>query len=110
MRQIAEPLMDEAPADLSTPVEAALGLRGLEIDDDLILIDLLSDRSFRLNSTGRHIWMLLQQRRTVGDVADELAREYGIDVESARKATNAYLAQLQELGLAAIQSETTQRE
>jgi hypothetical protein len=110
MIQTAEAVMTEEPAELQVPVEAAVGLRGLEIDDELVLIDLLSDRSFRLNATGRHIWTLLQQRCTVGDVADSLVSKYGLDTQAAREVATTYLAQLQELGLVAMQGETTQRE
>lgn len=91
--------------DSNAVVETSLGLRGIDIDDELILVDVLSDRSFRLNSTGRRIWALLDERATVGEVAAALANEYGVAHDEARAIADRYIAQLSNLGLAAIQGE-----
>lgn len=99
--------MAEQAFDPSAVVEPSLGLRGLELDDDLILVDQLTDRSFRLNSTGKRIWALLNDRCTVGEVAGTLERDYGLDPSEASEVANGYVAQLSELGLAAVQGETT---
>lgn len=107
MTNTAEATMAEQAFDPSAVVEPSLGLRGLELDDDLILFDQLTDRSFRLNSTGRRIWALLSERYTLGEVMGTLEREYGLDPSEAREVTNLYVAQLSELGLAAVQGETT---
>ena len=107
MTNAAEATMAEPSLDPSVVAEPSLGLRSLELDDDLILIDQLTDRSFRLNSTGRRIWALLNERYTVGEVADALERDYGLTADEAREVANGYVIQLSELGLAAIQGEAT---
>jgi Coenzyme PQQ synthesis protein D (PqqD) len=105
-----EATLAESALELDSPVEAAVGLRGLQVDDDLVLIDLLNDRSFRLNATGGQIWMLIQERRTVGDVAATLERAYGLKREEAETTAREYLEQLVELGIAATEGESAFRD
>lgn len=100
----------ELPLSLDSPVEASVGLRGLPVDDDLILIDLLSDRSFRLNSTAGQIWMLIQERRTVREVAESLQQEYSLDPREAEEAASQHIRNLLDLGIAATEGESTHRE
>jgi hypothetical protein len=107
MTNAAEATMTELSLDPSVVAEPSLGLRSLELDDELILIDQLTDRSFRLNATGRRIWALLNDRCTVGEVTAALERDYGLGPDEAREVANGYVAQLSELGLAAIQGEAT---
>jgi Coenzyme PQQ synthesis protein D (PqqD) len=106
MTEILEPVMAEQSIDLNAPVEASHGLRGLEIDDELVVIDLLADRSFRLNSTGRMIWAHLQERSTLRDIVDTFEREYGLGREEAAEIVVDYVERLEELGIAAIQRES----
>ena len=107
MTNTAEAPMTELAFDPSAVAEPSLGLRSLELDDELILIDQLTDRSFRLNSTGKRIWSLLNERCTVGEVAAALEHDYGLTAADAREVANAYVVQLSELGLAAVQGEAT---
>lgn len=100
----------ERPLDPDAPVQATMGMRGLPVDDDLILIDLLSDRSFRLNATGRQIWMLLEERRTVGDVAAALERDYSLNQQEAEEVATEYIGRLIDLGVAATEGTLTQRD
>jgi len=100
----------EPSLPLDSPVEARVGLRGLQVDDDLILIDLLSDRSFRLNSTAGRIWMLIQERRTVREVAEALQQEYSLDRSEAEEAVTEHIKYLVELGIAATEGESIHRE
>src|SRR4051794_10962610 len=105
-----ETTVSERPLEPNVLVQATMGMRGLSVDDDLILIDLLSDRSFRLNATGRQIWLLLEERRTVGDIAAALERDYRLDPQEAEEVATAYIAQLVDLGVAATEGSLTQRE
>jgi hypothetical protein len=104
--------MDPAEGGLqeSTAVEAALGIRGLEVDDDLVLVDLLNDRAYRLNPTGGLIWKLIQSRRTIGELTEEVARAYGLGPDETAGLAREYVGQLVELGLASTDGEQiTQR-
>ena len=54
-----------------------------EIDGQLLIVPIatgigdLEDELYALNDTARFLWTRLDGRRTVADLADELAREYG---------------------------------
>jgi len=55
-----------------------------EIDGQLLIVPIatgigdLEDELYALNDTARFLWTRLDGRRTVADLADELAREYGV--------------------------------
>lgn len=54
----------------------------------------LGSEAFVLNESTEFIWRRLDGRRTVGDIADLLAAEYDIDVETALADTTDVLADL----------------
>jgi hypothetical protein len=110
MTEVLEPVVPEQSVNLDAPVEAAHGVSGLQIDDELVLIDMLADRSFRLNSTGRWIWAHLEQRCTLRDLVDGFQSDYGLERSLAEEVVVEYVQRLDELGVAAIQSEATYQE
>jgi hypothetical protein len=52
-----------------------------------------------LNATGRRVWELLAEDRSVEDLVAEVARQLGIDPERARADVPAFLDDLGRLGL-----------
>jgi hypothetical protein len=95
---------------LDTPIETTIAVSSLSLDDDLIVIDMLSDRSFRLNATGRRIWMLLQGRPTLGDLSTALADEFGLERQVAEEAAQEFVGELIDLRLATVEETFTEHD
>lgn len=64
------------------------------IDDELILINLESDRIFALNSTGTRFWELLASGGSVGAARDALLEEYDVAVAPLEAEMDGILQQL----------------
>ena len=88
-----------------TSVQIAVGTRWVELEDDSIVMDVLTDRVFRLNATAAFVWQRLQEPCSVADVQAALISAYGIDVSEARDATRALLSDLVKQGLVVTQGE-----
>ncbi len=62
-----------------------------EIEGELILVPIVAgvgdmeDNLFTLNETGRSLWQKLDGKRTLGEVVDELSREYEAPAGSIEK-------------------------
>jgi hypothetical protein len=83
----------------------SVGFRALEIDDELVLLDSLSDRCFRLNATGTFIWKLVVRARTLKAISEEVASEFEIDEQEAYEVAATFLAQLVDKRLLGTTSE-----
>ena len=57
----------------------APGVCAAVLDDQAVLYDVGSARPVLLNITASAVWAELDGRRTVGQIADDLARRFGAD-------------------------------
>jgi hypothetical protein len=53
------------------------------LDDALVLFDARNNQSYMLNTTAARVWALLDGTRSVGLVAHDLAKAYGIREQQA---------------------------
>jgi len=70
-----------------------------EVEGDTVVLDRATEQIHRLNATASFIWHRCDGRRTVRDIADELAGSFDIDPEPANEAVLGALRQLDQLGL-----------
>lgn len=56
-----------------------------EIDGEVLLLDLRSSEYFGLPGTGAEVWALIEERKTVTEIADTLASRYPDDAEAVRR-------------------------
>src|SRR5215208_5166466 len=75
-------------------VQASVGTPWVPLSDESVVLDVLTDRVFRLNSTAAFIWELLQEPRRVGELHAAVATAYRIDETETRNATDDLLRQL----------------
>jgi hypothetical protein len=87
-------------------VQAAVAVRALELDDEFVLIDSLTDRCFRLNPAAADVWRAVQEPKAVGAIAKELAERWAIDEERADEVTKEFLQQMTEARLMASTNRT----
>lgn len=85
-----------------TRVQSSLATRSIVVGDELIVLDVLHDRSFRLNTTATRIWHLLQEPRSISDIGKLLAADLPADGEDVSGLVTEHVRELNRLGLADI--------
>jgi hypothetical protein len=70
-----------------------------DVDGDTVVLDRTAEKIHRLNSTAGFIWQRCDGRRTVGDIAEELAGAFEVVPEVAHEAVVTAIRQLDGLGL-----------
>jgi hypothetical protein len=91
---------DEHQLSPDAIVEPSVATRTIDLGDEVVILDVLGDRVYRLNTTGALIWRALRhQRVVVADVVEQLRSSYGLDSAKAHAATAAYLGELSAEGL-----------
>jgi hypothetical protein len=76
--------MCDAQVSLASAPGRSPAVHTVELDDEAVLLDEERNVLHRLNASARIVWLLLDGRATVGQIADELAQELGIDREMMR--------------------------
>jgi hypothetical protein len=74
-------------------------VRVRDVEGDTVVLDRAAERIHRLNATASFIWHRCDGRRTVRDIADELAGSFDVEPEAANEAVVAAVDQLDQLGL-----------
>jgi hypothetical protein len=69
-------------------------LSGL-VDDEAIIMSIESGSYHLINETGRRVWELLEQPKTVAEICDILIEEFDVDLETCQKGVLQYLEALQ---------------
>lgn len=69
------------------------------IDSEGVLINLQTERMFRLNETGARFWELLASEATIADVMAKLQEEYAVSERELETEIAALLQALREEGL-----------
>jgi hypothetical protein len=57
------------------------------------------DAIFTFNGVGTHLWVLLAEGRTEGELSNFVAQRFAISREQAQRDVNRFLVELQEAGL-----------
>ena len=66
------------------------------VDNEALLLDTDSGNYFCLSESGTKIWNLLEENKSVDEIARIFANEYQIDVETAKSDILQFIEQLQE--------------
>jgi hypothetical protein len=66
-----------------------------------VLVDLTTNQIFELNDTGARVWELLSENPSQRDAADQLAREFDVDVDIAMRQLRDLVEILRDEGLLA---------
>lgn len=74
-----------------------------DIDGDIVLMSLVTGRTFGLDKRGGRIWTLIEQPRSVEHVVAELLKVYDTTGEKCQEDVAGFLAKLAEAQLVAVQ-------
>lgn len=66
-------------------------IRSTQSPDGTLLLDVHEGRLFSINPTGSKILDLLKEGRNEVQIADEIARSYGVTVESVRSDVHEFI-------------------
>ncbi|MCK4726701.1 MAG: PqqD family protein [Anaerolineales bacterium] len=68
-------------------------LSGL-VDDEAVIMSIESGSYHVINETGRRIWELLEQPKTVAEICDILSEEFDVDRDTCQKEVLQYIEAL----------------
>jgi len=89
--------------ELSSTVVRLEGLMSAEIDQDIVILGLVSNNYIALDEIGRSIWDLLEIPRTVDEMCGLLSQKYAGEVEQIQTDTLLFLAELEKEGLVRVE-------
>ena len=72
-----------------------------KVDDEIVLIDMVSENYFGLNSVGTDVWQLLHGGKTLQETNDALLEMYEVEPEELEKDLFFFVKMLMEKGLLA---------
>jgi hypothetical protein len=81
-------LMDQERFRPAPAVRASISV------DGLVLLDVAGGLVLTSNAVGARIWQLLEQERTTGEIARQLAGDYAIPLERAARDVATFVAAL----------------
>ncbi|MDP8924736.1 MAG: PqqD family protein [Chloroflexota bacterium] len=91
--------------EATTPWRRAVingSVAGAELGDELVLLNVETGVYFGLDAVGADIWKLLAKGATESEIVDRLLAEYDVEPGRLRAELAAFLAALEDKGLARI--------
>jgi hypothetical protein len=76
-----------------------IGMSAVELDEESLVLDALSNRSFKLNETGTFIFGALQQGADLDCIGQRLAERYSLEPGLAESVTIEFLQEMLRRGL-----------
>jgi hypothetical protein len=86
----------------STRFKAAPDQVSTELEGDVVILGLRSGGYFSLTNVGARIWALIQEPKTLEEVTDTIAAEYGEDPDVVEADAIEFLEHLTSVGLADV--------
>ncbi len=72
------------------------------LDGEVAILHLKKSRYFGLAGVGAHIWLALEQPRSVGELSESVARHFDVGPATCHADVLAFLASLQDAGLVEV--------
>jgi hypothetical protein len=88
-------MQDDRPSRLRRDPDVV----GRRLGDEMVLVNLRTNRILRLNHTGARLWELLDGGAGVDELGERLAADYDVDRQTLEKDLVAGLERLDALGL-----------
>jgi len=70
-----------------------------EVNGELVILDLASEKYFGLNEVGTRIWLLLESGKSVAEAQEILLDEFDVDPRQLQSDVDDLLARLNDAGL-----------
>ncbi|MFN8671394.1 MAG: lasso peptide biosynthesis PqqD family chaperone [Candidatus Sericytochromatia bacterium] len=89
--------------ELSSKIIKNDSLVASELDDGLVMMSLENNSYYGLNSIGKRIWELLDEKQTYNELIEKLTQEYDISKEECEKDILELLESLEKEEIISIQ-------
>ncbi|MDQ3026034.1 MAG: PqqD family protein [Pseudomonadota bacterium] len=70
-----------------------------QVGDDCVMLDLANGTYYGLNPVGAHVWQLMVEGKSLGEICAAVVEQYEVSPEGAQADVLALLQELQDLGL-----------
>lgn len=74
-----------------------------EVNGELVILDLASEKYFGLDALGTRIWQLLNENQSLGEVKEIILSEYDVSQKQLDADINQLLDSLQQAGLVKLE-------
>jgi hypothetical protein len=74
-----------------------------EVDDEMVLLDMDSENYFGLDSVGAVMWQVIEEKRVLKDVLDELLTYYDVEEERLKEDLLNFVENLRKSGLIRVE-------
>jgi hypothetical protein len=92
--------------DLDMAVAQSEGMPFTYIGDEIAFMNIENSKYYGLDSVGTRIWTLIERPRRIGEVVDELLREYSVERTTCEDHVLEFMEKLLEEKLIRIVAET----
>jgi hypothetical protein len=65
-----------------------------EVDSEMVMMNINSGLYVSLNKTGKSIWLILEEPKSVNEIIENLATEYEVTKEQCKKDTLPFIEKL----------------
>jgi hypothetical protein len=72
------------------------------IDDEAVILDMVSEEYFAINELGKRMWQLLSSNSNIDAAIQQLLLEYDVEEPALRQDMAAWIDQLVDLGLVVV--------
>ena len=73
------------------------------VDDELVLLDMESEKYFGLNEVGTSIWQAMQENKKLKNVYDVLLEEYDVTPEVLKEELMSFVTSMSDAGLITLE-------
>ena len=74
-----------------------------EVDDEMVLLDMNSENYFGLESVGAVMWQVIEEKKVLKDVLNELLSYYDVEEERLKEDLLRFVENLQKSGLIRVE-------
>jgi hypothetical protein len=67
-----------------------------EVDNEIVMMNINSGLYISLNETGKSIWLILEEPKSLDEIMENLAVEYNVTAEQLKKDTVPFIEKLVE--------------
>lgn len=75
------------------------------IDDEVVMFDADAGKYYGLNNVAAAVWNMLEKPLSIGEICDQLTREYDVEKEKCINEVLGFLPELQKRGLIEIEEQ-----
>ena len=85
--------------DMNVNVKLARDLNVTDLSGEKVMVDFESGKYYLIKGVGNDIWDMIQQEMTVGEMVNQLTKEYDVDEETCQGSVIEFLQNLRNSGL-----------